>query len=301
MILTASYVVLSEASIVYSLKQATDLLIYNTHEVQRLEVTMIDFLNLTPNELKQIGIRFESLRDTNAFITIIKKEYTSRMKKILESSLTEEEKKAYESLEADDEIAAWAKTHSPAYQDAVKKVADQLEKELLQNKNRIPGTVYWPPKASCSRDYFVPDRNSADCHITDPKGIPAFLRRRETALSKGTKPYDLSKSNDKGIPLYLQKKDKKKTKLASIHDVINSLSSKTFPINRRGYNIGEVHDYLERIIMKLRKSPIDRRIIEDIENVEFGINNTAYDPKSVDEYLDRICDSLEAIINSSNE
>ena len=259
---------------------------------------MIDFLNLTPNELKQIGIRFEALRDTNAFITIIKKEYTSRMKKMLESSLTEEEKKVYESLEAEDEIGAWAKTHSPAYQDAVEKVADQLEKELLQNKTRIPGTVYWPPKASYSRDYFVPERNSADCHINDPKGIPAFLRRRETALSKGNRPYDLSKPNDKGIPLYLQKK---KTKLASINDIINSLSSKTFPINRRGYNIGEVHDYLERIIMKLRKSPIDRRIMEDIENVEFEINNTAYDPKSVDEYLDTICYSLETIINSSNE
>jgi len=120
-------------------------------------------------------------------------------------------------------------------------------------------------------------------------------------ISKGNRSYDLSKPNDKGIPLYLQKKDKKIAKLASINDVINSLSSKTFPINRRGYNIEEVHVYMERIIMKLRKSPIDRRIIEDIENVEFGINNTAYDPKSVDEYLDTICDFLETIINSSNE
>ena len=107
---------------------------------------MIDFSRLTPADLRSIGIRFETPEETEAFIDLMIEEAEIRVGDAISEGRTEDELDQFEQCITDDETEAWLNEYCPHFMTIIEDVNRQMEKELIQNRDRIPGAVITVPE-----------------------------------------------------------------------------------------------------------------------------------------------------------
>lgn len=258
---------------------------------------MVTFRKITFIELYAIGIRFKTKDEYDAFTRLIQEEYESRIRKAIARGRTAVEMAMLEACTTEEETNAWLDKYFPTYEDTVQEIEIQLEKELIQNRSKIPGVIYYPPNENKDKAIHSEALQKTENQILsgnskpeeDSKGNPSFLNRK--AFENDANGTDI---NSKGIPSYLQKKQNSSVK--NIDDWIRELSVKTFSNARRGYDALEVHVFFQNLITELKSQPITDHTIGMILDIDFEVSDWGYDMRSVDEYLDMVADAFERFV-----
>ena len=89
--------------------------------------------------LEQLGIGFETERESFEFEWIIQEELKARIGVKISNKMSKEQKAEYDRLYDPIMLSNWLAENYPNYRDLVAMVANQLKKELLLYKNKIAG------------------------------------------------------------------------------------------------------------------------------------------------------------------
>ena len=103
---------------------------------------MIDFLNLDASALADAGIRFRTQKETDDFIGTIIEELEVRVGEAVSKGKPDDILELFESAQTDEEQEAWLDRYCPEYRDIVRSAQQQMEKELIQHRDEIPGNVF---------------------------------------------------------------------------------------------------------------------------------------------------------------
>ena len=148
---------------------------------------MIDFSNFTPADLRKIGIRFQTAEEAQAFYEVVKEEMEVRVGRAISDGRTEKELEEFEDCETDEEMEAWLNAHCPHFRTIIQKAGEQMEKELIEYKDQIPGVIKDSDESATAGQTTQPGTDQTEKHIQDAqramRKICAHYRRG--ALSEG--------------------------------------------------------------------------------------------------------------------
>ena len=105
---------------------------------------MIDFSKFSREDLYYLGIRFREEEDADGFIAMIEDEMATRMAKALLGRLPRERMEELDRCGTEEELQAWVEENCPDYLGIAVEQCLALEREILRNRSRIPGTIPFP-------------------------------------------------------------------------------------------------------------------------------------------------------------
>ncbi len=116
---------------------------------------MLNFNNLTRQELSNNGFAFETAEEASLFASIIKEELEVRIGEAIVEHAGHDKAAEFEKCETDAEAAAWLKQNCPDYREIVEVKQRELNREIMKYRDRIPGLVVDAP--SPFRDMAIED------------------------------------------------------------------------------------------------------------------------------------------------
>ena len=128
---------------------------------------MIDFSNFTPADLRKIGIRFKSTEEAQAFYEVIKEEMEVRVGQAISEGRTEKELQLFEDCATDEETEEWLNTYCPHFRTIIREAGEQMEKELIQYKDRIPGVIQQTTETIPVKESSQSESDKTERHILD--------------------------------------------------------------------------------------------------------------------------------------
>ena len=102
---------------------------------------MLNFNNLTRRELSDNGLAFETAEEASLFASIILKELEVRIGKAIAERVGRKGTEEFEKCNTDAEAAKWLEQNCPDHHEIVKAKQDELDREILKYRDRIPGIV----------------------------------------------------------------------------------------------------------------------------------------------------------------
>ena len=134
---------------------------------------MIDFLNLDASALADAGIRFRTEKETDDFIRTIVEELEVRVGEAVSKGKPEDVLELFESAQTDEEQEAWLDRYCPEYRDIVRSAQQQMEKELIQHRDEIPGNVFRNIGSAEGKDtpFEAISQSELESHIADSERI----------------------------------------------------------------------------------------------------------------------------------
>ena len=102
---------------------------------------MLNFNNLTRQELSDNGLAFETAEEASLFASIILKELQVRIGRAIADYVGRKGTEEFEKCNTDAEAAAWLEQNCPDHHEIVKAKQDELDREILKYRDRIPGIV----------------------------------------------------------------------------------------------------------------------------------------------------------------
>ena len=101
----------------------------------------MNFEKLDARELASIGIRFSTEEETHAFVEIIMYELEVRIGEEISRHVSEEQLQEFDRCSSQTEITSWLTKNYPDYWLVVQAKMDELEKEILDYRDQIPGVI----------------------------------------------------------------------------------------------------------------------------------------------------------------
>lgn len=111
---------------------------------------MIDIVNITSEELAEIGIAFDTEEDTSRFICTVRHDLETRIGEAIALRVPYDVFLAFDDCADSDERIAWLEQNVPDFRDIIVEIAEEIESELQLYRNRIPGNKLVHP------DFGVP-------------------------------------------------------------------------------------------------------------------------------------------------
>lgn len=105
---------------------------------------MLDFHPLTTKDLIKIGIAFGTLEAAERFTAHIQKELEVRIGAKISEGKTETQLDEFDRCQTTEESTQWLKKNCPAYKKIVVHMCKQMEEELVEFRDKIPGSISYP-------------------------------------------------------------------------------------------------------------------------------------------------------------
>ena len=107
---------------------------------------MIDFGNLTRQELADHGLAFATAEEASLFAQIILDELACRVGKAIEERVGPDKTTDDEYSVMEEDPAAWLEKNCPEYRRIIQDERAKLNREIMEYRDRIPGVLDSPPE-----------------------------------------------------------------------------------------------------------------------------------------------------------
>lgn len=102
---------------------------------------MLDFHPLTAKELLKVGIVFETKEEGESFARTVQEELEVRIGGKISEGKSKEQLAEFDKCHTSLESKRWLRDNCPEYKEIVIHLTKQMEKELIEYRNDIPGTI----------------------------------------------------------------------------------------------------------------------------------------------------------------
>ena len=141
---------------------------------------MIDFGNLTRQELADNGLAFATAEEANLFAQIILDELACRIGKAIAESVGPEKTKELDLCASQEEMTAWLEKNCPEYRRIVPDEKDKLNREIMEYRDRIPGVLCSAPEEQEEPEEFLELEASDDEDIEEIEEILRELDKNQS-------------------------------------------------------------------------------------------------------------------------
>lgn len=102
---------------------------------------MINFNNLTRQELSENGLTFATSEEADLFAQTIKEELEVRIGSAISQGIETEKLEEFDLCRTQEEATAWLEKNRPDYKEIVRYKQDEMNREILEYRDRIPGVT----------------------------------------------------------------------------------------------------------------------------------------------------------------
>ena len=100
---------------------------------------MINFDNLNAKEFSDIGISFRTKEETDSFARVVCRDLEIRIGERISQGMSQEQLDDFDLCETEEETEKWLIENAPDFRDIVAEARKEVEAELIQFRDEIPG------------------------------------------------------------------------------------------------------------------------------------------------------------------
>ena len=104
----------------------------------------MDFERLDSKEFADIGIKFETEAEAQAFANLIREELEVRIGAAISEGMTKKQLDEFDRCNTQEAAQHWLAVNCPDYRSIVKKKKEELENEIIKYRSKISGVLPVP-------------------------------------------------------------------------------------------------------------------------------------------------------------